>query len=43
MLLDLLAGPGLPLEATCDRLLTTLRRPDTPDDVVLLVAEVAPR
>ncbi|HEY3478196.1 MAG TPA: SpoIIE family protein phosphatase [Streptomyces sp.] len=39
-LLDLLSHPRLPLEATCDRLLAALRRPDCHDDVALLVAEV---
>ncbi|MFE0459893.1 SpoIIE family protein phosphatase [Kitasatospora sp. NPDC058965] len=41
VLLDLLRRPRLPLEATCDRLLTALRRADDDDDdVVLLIAEV---
>ncbi|MDH6108643.1 PAS domain S-box-containing protein [Kitasatospora sp. MAP12-15] len=39
VLLDLLAEPRRPLEATCDRLLTALRRPDDHDDVALLIAE----
>ncbi|MCX4751569.1 SpoIIE family protein phosphatase [Kitasatospora sp. NBC_01287] len=41
-LLDLLAGPRLALEPTCDRLLTALRHPDDPDDVALLIAQVEP-
>ncbi|MFF7633168.1 SpoIIE family protein phosphatase [Kitasatospora sp. NPDC008050] len=39
-LLDLLAGPRLPLEATCDRLLSALRDPGGHDDVALLIAQV---
>ncbi|WP_280727245.1 SpoIIE family protein phosphatase [Kitasatospora sp. MAA4] len=42
ILLDLLADPGLPLEATCDRLLSALRDPDGHDDVALLIAQVEP-
>ncbi|MEU9077937.1 SpoIIE family protein phosphatase [Kitasatospora sp. NPDC004745] len=41
-LADLLAGPRRPLDDTCDLLLTALRRPDTPDDVALLIARVLP-
>ncbi|MDH6119095.1 PAS domain S-box-containing protein [Kitasatospora sp. GAS204A] len=41
-LLDLLAEPRLPLEATCDRLLSALRDPDGHDDVALLIAQVDP-
>ncbi|RPF29597.1 PAS domain S-box-containing protein [Streptomyces sp. Ag109_G2-6] len=37
-LTDLLAGPHRPIEETCDLLLSALRRPDTHDDVVLLIA-----
>ncbi|MDK9495251.1 SpoIIE family protein phosphatase [Streptomyces katrae] len=37
-LTDLLAGPHRPIEETCDLLLSALRRPDTHDDVALLVA-----
>ncbi|MGW0364517.1 SpoIIE family protein phosphatase [Streptomyces sp. NPDC002990] len=37
-LTDLLAGPSRTLEDTCDLLLAALRRPDTHDDVALLVA-----
>ncbi len=40
LLLDLLTGPPLPLEATADRLLTDLRHRDDEDDVALLIAEV---
>ena len=36
--LGLLDDPSRPLEALCDRLLRTLRRPDNHDDVALLVA-----
>ncbi|MFF1902699.1 SpoIIE family protein phosphatase [Kitasatospora sp. NPDC058218] len=40
-LMSLLRGPRLSLEATCDRLLTSLRRADDDDDdVALLIAEV---
>ncbi|MFJ8621859.1 SpoIIE family protein phosphatase [Kitasatospora sp. NPDC093550] len=41
-LTDLLAGPRRPLEDTCDLLLTALRRPDTQDDVALLIARAVP-
>ncbi|MFK8912745.1 SpoIIE family protein phosphatase, partial [Streptomyces sp. YS-3] len=37
-LTDLLTGPSRPLEDTCDFLLAALRRPDTHDDVALLIA-----
>ncbi|MFE1414188.1 SpoIIE family protein phosphatase [Streptomyces sp. NPDC058746] len=37
-LADLLAGPHRPIEETCDLLLGALRRPDTHDDVALLIA-----
>ncbi|MFD8019927.1 SpoIIE family protein phosphatase [Streptomyces lavendulae] len=37
-LTDLLAGPHRPIEETCDLLLSALRRPDTHDDVALLIA-----
>ncbi|MER7753740.1 SpoIIE family protein phosphatase [Kitasatospora sp. NPDC097643] len=40
LLLDLLTGPPLALEATTDHLLTALRHPDDQDDVALLIAEV---
>ncbi|WP_035844498.1 SpoIIE family protein phosphatase [Kitasatospora azatica] len=39
-LLTLLADPRLPLEATCDQLLTALRQRDGHDDVALLIAQV---
>ncbi|MCC9306033.1 SpoIIE family protein phosphatase [Kitasatospora sp. RB6PN24] len=39
-LTDVLAGPRRPLEDTCDLILTALRRPDTQDDVALLIARV---
>ncbi|MEV7611967.1 SpoIIE family protein phosphatase [Streptomyces sp. NPDC089799] len=39
-LLSLLADPGLPPEATCDRLLAALRHPDAADDVALVIADV---
>ncbi|MFJ3788354.1 SpoIIE family protein phosphatase [Kitasatospora sp. NPDC090091] len=39
-LTDLLAGPRRPLDDTCDLLLAALRRPDTHDDVALLIARV---
>ncbi|MEV8099487.1 SpoIIE family protein phosphatase [Kitasatospora sp. NPDC085879] len=40
-LMSLLRGPRLSLEATCDRLLTALRRADDDDDdVAVLIAEV---
>ncbi|MER6301301.1 SpoIIE family protein phosphatase [Kitasatospora sp. NPDC001539] len=39
-LVDLVAGPRRPLEDTCDLLLGALRRPDTQDDVALLIARV---
>ncbi|MGW3322274.1 SpoIIE family protein phosphatase [Streptomyces virginiae] len=42
LLLGLLTGPGLPLEATCDRLLSALRHPDAADDVALVIADVRP-
>ncbi|MFJ6048854.1 SpoIIE family protein phosphatase [Streptomyces sp. NPDC092307] len=42
LLLGLLTGPGLPLEATCDRLLSALRHPDAADDVALVIAHVRP-
>ncbi|MFC5889914.1 SpoIIE family protein phosphatase [Kitasatospora aburaviensis] len=41
-LLRLLSGPRIPLEATCDRLLESLRAPDGHDDVALLIAEAEP-
>lgn len=37
-LTDLLAVPHRPIEETCDLLLGALRRPDTHDDVALLIA-----
>ncbi|MEU1071079.1 MULTISPECIES: SpoIIE family protein phosphatase [unclassified Streptomyces] len=37
-LTDLLTGPSRPLEDACDFLLAALRRPDTHDDVALLIA-----
>lgn len=37
-LTDLLSGPRRPIEETCDLLLAALRRPDTHDDVALLIA-----
>ncbi|MBT2468633.1 SpoIIE family protein phosphatase [Streptomyces sp. ISL-66] len=40
LLLSLLSDPGLPPEATCDRLLTALRHPDAADDVALVLARV---
>jgi PAS domain S-box-containing protein len=40
-LLDLLTQPRIPLQDTCDRLLAALPPPDHPDDIALLVAEVA--
>ncbi|GAA0691485.1 SpoIIE family protein phosphatase [Kitasatospora atroaurantiaca] len=43
LLLSLLTDPRLPLEDTCDRLLTALRHPDDHDDVALLIAEVLGR
>ncbi|WP_405982380.1 SpoIIE family protein phosphatase [Streptomyces sp. NBC_00158] len=42
LLLSLLTDPGLPLEATCDRLLTALRHHDAADDVALVIAHVLP-
>ncbi|MFJ9444676.1 SpoIIE family protein phosphatase [Kitasatospora sp. NPDC101235] len=39
-LIDLLACPHRDLEDTCDLLLSALRRPDTADDVALLIARV---
>ncbi|MFE1877992.1 SpoIIE family protein phosphatase [Streptomyces sp. NPDC059496] len=42
LLLRLLADPGLPPEATCDRLLTALRHHDATDDVALVIAHVRP-
>ncbi|MCP3760742.1 SpoIIE family protein phosphatase [Streptomyces sp. TBY4] len=42
LLLSLLADHGLPLEATCDRLLAGLRHPDAADDVALVIAQVRP-
>ncbi|GGT12828.1 SpoIIE family protein phosphatase [Streptomyces purpureus] len=42
-LLHLLDDPGRPLEDTCDLLLRSLRRPDDPDDVALLIARSGPR
>ncbi|WP_327739136.1 SpoIIE family protein phosphatase [Streptomyces nojiriensis] len=42
LLLRLLADPGLPPEATCDRLLAALRRHDAADDVALVIAHVRP-
>ncbi|MFJ7244324.1 SpoIIE family protein phosphatase [Kitasatospora sp. NPDC098652] len=41
-LLALLDHPQLPLEATCDRLLSALRHPHAEDDVALLIAQVTP-
>ncbi|MGW0391279.1 SpoIIE family protein phosphatase [Streptomyces sp. NPDC003042] len=41
-LTDLLAGPHRPIEETCDLLLSALRRPDTHDDVALLIARTHP-
>ncbi|MEU8777671.1 SpoIIE family protein phosphatase [Streptomyces sp. NPDC048606] len=41
-LTDLLAGPHRPIEETCDLLLSALRRPDTHDDVALLIARTDP-
>ncbi|GAA2744145.1 SpoIIE family protein phosphatase [Kitasatospora cinereorecta] len=41
-LTDLVAGARRPLEDTCDLLLTALLRPDTQDDVALLIARVLP-
>ncbi|MFG2972106.1 SpoIIE family protein phosphatase [Streptomyces sp. NPDC048331] len=42
LLLGLLTCTGLPLEATCDRLLSALRHPDASDDVALVIAHVRP-
>ncbi|MER6254993.1 SpoIIE family protein phosphatase [Streptomyces sp. NPDC001584] len=42
LLLHLLADPGLPPEATCDRLLAALRHHDAADDVALVIAHVRP-
>lgn len=42
LLLSLLADPGVPPEATCDRLLAALRHPDAADDVALVIAHVRP-
>ncbi|MFI6003666.1 SpoIIE family protein phosphatase [Streptomyces sp. NPDC051366] len=42
LLLSLLTDPGLPPEATCDRLLAALRHPDAADDVALVIAHVRP-
>ncbi|MFF2786085.1 SpoIIE family protein phosphatase [Streptomyces sp. NPDC058049] len=42
LLLRLLADPGLPAEATCDRLLAALRHHDAADDVALVIAQVRP-
>ncbi|MFG2294513.1 SpoIIE family protein phosphatase [Streptomyces sp. NPDC048603] len=42
LLLSLLTDPGLPPEATCDRLLAALRHPDAADDVALVIARVRP-
>ncbi|MEV7723383.1 SpoIIE family protein phosphatase [Streptomyces sp. NPDC087917] len=42
ILTDLLAGPHHPIEETCDLLLSALRRPDTHDDVALLIARALP-
>ncbi|MCX4807785.1 SpoIIE family protein phosphatase [Streptomyces sp. NBC_01214] len=42
LLLRLLAEPGLPPEATCDRLLAALRHHDAADDVALVIAHVRP-
>ncbi|MFF4388142.1 SpoIIE family protein phosphatase [Streptomyces sp. NPDC001552] len=42
LLLRLLADPGLPPEATCDRLLAALRHHDATDDVALVIAHVRP-
>uniref|UniRef100_A0AAU2K2E4 protein-serine/threonine phosphatase n=1 Tax=Streptomyces sp. NBC_00049 TaxID=2903617 RepID=A0AAU2K2E4_9ACTN len=41
-LTDLLAGPRRPIEEACDLLLAALRRPDTHDDVALLIARTRP-
>lgn len=41
-LTDLLAGPSRSLEDTCDLLLTALCRPDSQDDVALLIARAVP-
>ncbi|MEU8775593.1 SpoIIE family protein phosphatase [Streptomyces sp. NPDC048606] len=42
LLLGLLADPGLPPEATCDRLLAAMRHRDADDDVALVIAQVRP-
>ncbi|MFG2138420.1 SpoIIE family protein phosphatase [Streptomyces sp. NPDC048650] len=42
VLRQLLDAPDRTLEATCDRLLRELRRPDDPDDVALLIARIEP-
>ncbi|MFD8982123.1 SpoIIE family protein phosphatase [Streptomyces sp. NPDC059564] len=42
LLLSLLADPGLSPEATCGRLLASLRHPDADDDVALVIAHVRP-
>ncbi|MFE9696605.1 SpoIIE family protein phosphatase [Streptomyces sp. NPDC006270] len=39
LLLDMLASAGPLLDATCARLVDTMRRPDDPDDVALLLVE----
>ncbi|WP_418955342.1 SpoIIE family protein phosphatase [Streptomyces tritici] len=41
-LVALLDDGHRPLEATCDRLIEAMRRPDDPDDVALLVARTRP-
>ncbi|MDN0200809.1 SpoIIE family protein phosphatase [Streptomyces sp. S.PNR 29] len=41
-LLQLVDTPDLSLEETCDRLLHSLRHPDDPDDVALLIARAQP-
>lgn len=43
LLLRVLDNHGLPLEATCDRLLETLCDPDEHDDVSVLIARPRPR
>ncbi|MFF3015642.1 SpoIIE family protein phosphatase [Streptomyces sp. NPDC057939] len=42
LLLSLLTDPGLSPEATCDRLLASLRHRDAADDVALVIAHVRP-
>ncbi|MFG3371135.1 SpoIIE family protein phosphatase [Streptomyces sp. NPDC048156] len=41
-LVNLLAEPSVSLEATCDRLLSVLRRRDYADDVALVIAQLLP-